>query len=772
MLARLRGCQQERSIAAAIVSKLTTNSNVFKKNCHLAAPFSTSALERIRNIGILAHIDAGKTTTTERMLFYSGVIHKMGEVHDGDTTMDYMPQERQRGITIGAAAISFPWRSTNVNVIDTPGHVDFTVEVERAVRVLDGSIAVIDGVAGVEAQTETVWEQANRYAVPRIVFINKMDREGACFVDSCKSLESHFGVKILATQLPYGEGSEFEGIVDLIDMKVIKWVDREGRRMQEYPIMSIESGRMAALYKQALEGRQNLIEKACDYDDELAELYLMDEDIPPEEIRKALRRIVVNRKNASSVVLATCGSALKNKGIQPLLDAIVDYLPSPLDASPFLAQNSGKSEAHNALKAFYIHPEDKDAPLCALAFKVQYDRQRGLIVYFRVYSGVLQSKSQLFNATRNQEERITRLMHVAADDKEEVHQITAGNIGAAIGLKNTFTGDTIIHANHTDLITLPGVQLPNPVFTCSIEAESSISEKELEDALHILQREDPSFVVRLDDETGQTLISGMGELHLDIIKERLRTEYRLEPMIGPMQVAYLESIDQQASTVYTHDTVLGSERQFAQVHVTVEPLKYGPKQESMDCVLDPTKNVLTWVRPKEKDLPKTFLSAIEEGIQSAYSRGVISFHRVACTKITIDIDQCAWDANSSMNAFRTCAAYALKQALREASPTLLEPIMKLQIKTPERCLGDIISDLTSQRRGIVHEVGSSLDHNNDMKQNRKIGIQAHVPLAHMIGYATILRSRTQGEGSFSMEHTHYDKVEQQTLDRYLARHSR
>ncbi|CCI40682.1 unnamed protein product [Albugo candida] len=769
MLARLHGCQRKRSIALAILSKFTTESDVILNNFPRTARLSTSALERIRNIGILAHIDAGKTTTTERMLFYSGVIHRMGEVHDGDTTMDYMPQERQRGITIGAAAISFPWRSTNVNVIDTPGHVDFTVEVERAVRVLDGSIAVIDGVAGVEAQTETVWEQANRYAVPRIAFINKMDREGASFVKSCDSLESHFGVKTLATQIPYGEGAEFDGIIDLIDMKVIKWVDRDGRNMQEYPIISVGSGRMSTLYERALQGRQDLIERACDYDDELAELYLADEDIRPEEIRKALRRIVVNQNNASSVVLTICGSALKNKGIQPLLDAIVDYLPSPLDASPYLAQKSGKSESSNEC---YLHPEDENAPLCALAFKVQHDRQRGLIVYFRVYSGVLRSKSQLFNSTRNQKERITRLMHVAADDKEEVDEVGAGNIGAAIGLKNTFTGDTLIQANYTDLITLPGVQLPNPVFTCSIEAESSVAEKELDNALHFLQREDPTFLVRVDEETGQTLISGMGELHLDIIKERLRTEYKLEPMIGPMQVAYLESIDQQASTVYTYDTVLGSERHFAQMHVTVEPLTYETRQGTMNSALDPTTNVLTWIYSKEKELPQPFVLAIEEGIQSAYSRGVISFHRLACTKITIDVDQCAWDGYSSMNAFRTCAAYALKRVLKEASPTLLEPIMKLQIQAPERCLGEIISDLTSQRRGIVHEVGSSLDDNNEMRQNKKIGIQADVPLAHMIGYATIIRSRTQGEGSFSMEFSRYDKVEQQILDRYLARHSR
>ncbi|ETV93608.1 translation elongation factor G, variant [Aphanomyces invadans] len=511
-----------------------------------SALFSTAEvptdIAKIRNIGILAHIDAGKTTTTERMLFYSGAIHRMGEVHDGDTTMDFMPQERERGITIGSAAISFSWNDHHINLIDTPGHVDFTIEVERAVRVLDGAVAVFDGVAGVEAQTETVWEQADRYKVPRIAFVNKLDREGASFDRTLGMIESRFNVTVLPVQLPMGENADFHGVVDLVTMEMLTWSDPEGQVIRRLPLVPGASNEaMQQLYTKALNARQSLIEKASDFDETLADLFLCEEPIDATMLQAALRRITVAKPDDHpNAVVALCGSALKNKGVQPLLDAIVNYLPSPSDPS------SSPFEASEVLKDKSLRPVQMDAtasgPLCVLAFKVKHDRQRGPIVFFRVYSGTLHAKAQLYNTTRNVKERLTRLMLVAADDADEVDEIKAGNIGAAVGLKNTYTGDTLVAGNAVVKTLLPGVEIPAPVFTCSIESDSLSRQKELDEALGHLQREDPSFVVMQDEETGQTLMSGMGELHLEILQDRLKTEYKLDPSIGKMRVAYRETI--------------------------------------------------------------------------------------------------------------------------------------------------------------------------------------------------------------------------------------
>ncbi|TMW62010.1 hypothetical protein Poli38472_009503 [Pythium oligandrum] len=729
------------------------------------------SMAKIRNIGILAHIDAGKTTTTERMLFYSGAITRMGEVHDGDATMDFMPQERERGITIGSAAISFDWRDHQVNLIDTPGHVDFTVEVERSVRVLDGAVAVLDGVAGVEAQTETVWEQADRYQVPRLVFINKLDREGASFERACESLESRFNVKTLRVQLPLGEEAEFEGVIDLVGMKMLKWLDKDGKQIQQLPIVNTSGGKMAELYAKAAEARQELIERASDHDDELGELFLMEEEIDEETLRAALRRIAVRRETSSSAIITLCGSALKNKGVQPLLDAVVDYLPSPLDLSPFEAHVIKKSpkqkgkDAETATEAITRRASPED-PLCALAFKVKHDRQRGLVVFFRVYSGVLQSKAQLFNTTRDAKERITRLMLVNADDADEVTEISAGNIGAAVGLKNTFTGDTIVAAkdHNGDAVILPGVQVPKPVFTCSVEAESSAKQKDLDDALYYLQREDPSFVVSVDEETGQTLMSGMGELHLEIIRERLRTEYKLEPTIGAMRVAYLESALDRVEKTFVYDTMLGTDRQFAQIQFTLEPLLHSEDNVSGEAAIN---NVVEWQHAPEKKLPHAFVLAIEEGFKAAFSRGVLSSNRLAYLKVVVDEASCQYDQDSNANAFRACAAMGLKDALKEASPVLLEPMMKLEAHAPDRCVGDVLSDLTSQRRAHIQEVGAPVDAEGSGRQGRSI-VHAHVPLAHMVGYATLLRSKTQGEGSFSISFLKYVEVDATTQERLLG----
>ncbi|KAF4136342.1 Elongation factor G C-terminus [Phytophthora infestans] len=748
----------------------------WSSSASLTAPNSSQEdvahVAAIRNIGILAHIDAGKTTTTERMLFYSGAIRRMGEVHDGDATMDFMPQERERGITIGAAAISFPWREHHINLIDTPGHVDFTIEVERAVRVLDGAVAVLDGVAGVEAQTETVWEQADRYKVPRIAFVNKLDREGASFARSCESIETRFGVQTLCVQLPVGEEAEFEGLLDLVDMQLIKWTDKEGEQVQRLPLLSSAGGKMAELYAKAVEGRQTLIERASNFDDELGELFLMEEEIDNETLKAALRRITVQRDMSSQVVVTLCGSALKNKGVQPLLDAVVDYLPSPLDLAPFEAHTvvGGKKTRGQAAenKVVQLQPSASE-PLCALAFKVQHDRQRGLVVFFRVYSGVLNAKSQLINASRGgTKERLTRLIHVAADDQEAVEFISAGHIGAAVGLKHTFTGDTLVSAKDAaHPMVLPGVQIPKPVFTCSIEAESSAKQKDLDAALENLQREDPSFVVTVDEETGQTLMSGMGELHLDIIKERLRSDYKLEPSIGAMRVAYLESVTNSVELPYTHDVMLGTDRHFAKLTVHVDPLLEHQEDSQDDEEDGNNSNVVQWKNHGVKKMPHAFALAIEEGLQAALSRGVLTPNRVAYVKVTVDEAECDWDADSSAASFRAAAALALKQALKEAEPVILEPTMKLEVRSPDRCVGDVLADLSSQRRAHIQEVGSAIGGDGSdsiVNQGRSI-VHAHVPLAHMVGYATLLRSKTQGEASFAMQFLRYVEVDTATRDR-------
>ncbi|KAI9982890.1 hypothetical protein PInf_006690 [Phytophthora infestans] len=748
----------------------------WSSSASLTAPNSSQEdvahVAAIRNIGILAHIDAGKTTTTERMLFYSGAIRRMGEVHDGDATMDFMPQERERGITIGAAAISFPWREHHINLIDTPGHVDFTIEVERAVRVLDGAVAVLDGVAGVEAQTETVWEQADRYKVPRIAFVNKLDREGASFARSCESIETRFGVQTLCVQLPVGEEAEFEGLLDLVDMQLIKWTDKEGEQVQRLPLLSSAGGKMAELYAKAVEGRQTLIERASNFDDELGELFLMEEEIDNETLKAALRRITVQRDMSSQVVVTLCGSALKNKGVQPLLDAVVDYLPSPLDLAPFEAHTvvGGKKTRGQAAenKVVQLQPSASE-PLCALAFKVQHDRQRGLVVFFRVYSGVLNAKSQLINASRGcTKERLTRLIHVAADDQEAVEFISAGHIGAAVGLKHTFTGDTLVSAKDAaHPMVLPGVQIPKPVFTCSIEAESSAKQKDLDAALENLQREDPSFVVTVDEETGQTLMSGMGELHLDIIKERLRSDYKLEPSIGAMRVAYLESVTNSVELPYTHDVMLGTDRHFAKLTVHVDPLLEHQEDRQEDEEDGNNSNVVQWKNHGVKKMPHAFALAIEEGLQAALSRGVLTPNRVAYVKVTVDEAECEWDADSSAASFRAAAALALKQALKEAEPVILEPTMKLEVRSPDRCVGDVLADLSSQRRAHIQEVGSAIGGDGSdsiVNQGRSI-VHAHVPLAHMVGYATLLRSKTQGEASFAMQFLRYVEVDTATRDR-------
>ncbi|ETV77070.1 translation elongation factor G, variant 1 [Aphanomyces astaci] len=719
----------------------------------MGCSYSTEAatdITKIRNIGILAHIDAGKTTTTERMLFYSGAIKRMGEVHDGDTTMDFMPQERERGITIGSAAISFPWKGHHINLIDTPGHVDFTIEVERAVRVLDGAVAVFDGVAGVEAQTETVWEQADRYKVPRIAFINKLDREGASFDRTVGMIETRFNVTVLAIQLPMGENADFHGVVDLLTMEMLTWSDTEGQTIRRLPLVPGASNEsMQQLYNNASAARQSLIEKASDFDEILADLFLSEEPIDAATLQAALRRITVAKPDDHpKAVVALCGSALKNKGVQPLLDAVIDYLPSPVDpsCSPFETSVIQRDKSVRSLAV----DATASGPLSVLAFKVKHDRQRGPIVFFRVYSGTLHAKAQLLNTTRNTKERLTRLMLVAADDSDEVDQIQAGHIGAAVGLKHTFTGDTLVAANASVKTILPGVGIPAPVFTCSIESDSQSRQKELDDALGHLQREDPSFVVTQDQETGQTLMSGMGELHLEILQDRLRTEFKLDPSIGHMRVAYRETVGSAIAHEFTYDTVLGSDRQFAKIAFKLTPRDVASSK-------DDGANHIRHVQPaadtiRTTSLPFAFVQAMEDGLQSALGRGHTG-HRLAYLDIELDIGNCAFDSDSSANSFRAAAALGLREALDKAGSVPLEPIMLLNVRSPDRCVGDILSDLNSHRRAAIQQVGQC----SSLRVGRS-RIEAHVPLAHMVGYATSLRSKTQGEADFSMHFLKYSPV--------------
>ncbi|KDO25110.1 hypothetical protein SPRG_20745 [Saprolegnia parasitica CBS 223.65] len=640
-------------------------------------------IAKLRNIGILAHIDAGKTTTTERMLFYSGAITRMGEVHDGDTTMDFMPQS--------ASA------DHRINLIDTPGMS--TLPSSRArVRVLT------------------------------------------------------FNVVALPIQIPMGENSDFYGVVDIITMEMLTWHGDDGEQVRRLPLLPVTGNeKMQALYAKAAAARAALVEKASDFDDVLGDLFLMEEQVDDATLKAALRRITVRKPDdAPRAVLTLCGSALKNKGVQPLLDAVVDYLPSPADpsSSPFEATQIDKN--HTVLKTLEKEA-DASSPLSLLAFKVKHDRQRGPIVFFRVYSGTLNAKAQLLNTTRNAKERITRLMQVAADDADEVELITAGNIGAAVGLKNTFTGDTLIAASDNTRLLLPGVEIPAPVFTCSIESDSLSRQKELDEALQHLQREDPSFVVTQDEETGQTLMSGMGELHMEILQDRLKTEYKLNPSVGKMRVAYRESISATVDHEFRYDTMLGTDRQFAKVSFTLAPID---PESSKDGT-----NRIKWKKSDSKDaslfqkLPHGFVQAIEDGFQSGFGRGPLTGHRLAYLEITVDAANCEYDNDSSAQAFRSCASLALKEAIELAMPVQLEPMMALLVRTPDRCVGDILSDLNSQRRAHIQEVG--------LCPSMRVGrsrIDAHVPLANMVGYATALRSKTQGEADFSMQFLKYSPV--------------
>jgi len=679
---------------------------------------TTVALEKVRNIGIMAHIDAGKTTTTERILYYTGRTHKMGEVHEGAATMDWMAQEQERGITITSAATTAFWRDFRINIIDTPGHVDFTVEVERSLRVLDGAIAVFDSVAGVEPQSETVWRQADRYRVPRIAFLNKMDRVGADFFAAVQSIVDRLGAHPVPVQLPIGQEEHFRGVVDVIDMQGYVWADDLGMKMETIEIPE-------GLREQAEAYHHQLIDSVAEHDEELLETYLLNEaSVTPEMIRRALRKATL----AIAVTPILCGSAFKNKGVQPLLDAVIDYLPSPLDVPP--VHGIDPRTEHELSR----RPSD-DEPFSALAFKVMSDPYVGKLTYFRVYSGKIKAGDRVLNVTTGKTERIGRLLQMHANHREERESIGAGEIVAAVGLKHTTTGDTL--AIDSAPIRLESMEFPDPVISVAIEPKTKADQDKLSQGLQRLVEEDPTFRVRTDEETGQTLIAGMGELHLEIIVDRLLREFSVDANVGRPQVAYRETIGKRVEKVegrFVRQT--GGRGQYGHAVINVEPTEPGDGYEFLDRIVG-------------GKIPREYIPAIDLGIQEAMEAGVLAGFPVVDLRIEL-VDGSYHDVDSSEMAFKVAGSMAFKNAMQKAQPKLLEPVMAVEVVTPEDYLGDIMGDLSS-RRGRVEGL--------EPRGNAQ-AIRARVPLATMFGYATDMRSMTQGRATFTMQFDRYEEVPQ------------
>ena len=676
----------------------------------------TTPLDRIRNIGIMAHIDAGKTTTTERILYYTGVNYKIGEVHDGAATMDWMEQEQERGITITSAATTCSWNDHTINIIDTPGHVDFTVEVERSLRVLDGAVAVFDGVAGVEPQTETVWRQANNYQVPRMCFINKMDRTGADFYGSLASIEDRLEANTAVLQLPIGSEAEFAGVIDLVKMKALIWEGEDlGASWNEVDIP-------ADLVDQADEYRQMLLEKVAEVDDDLMEKYLNEEEISPEEIHRALRKGTVS----SQLVPVLTGSAFKNKGVQPLLDAVVAYLPSPADLPPVKGTHPRTGEELER------KPSD-DEPFSALAFKIMTDPHVGKLVYFRVYSGSLEKGAQVLNSTTGNRERLGRILQMHANNRQDRDAIFTGDIVAGIGLKNTRTGDTL--CDPANPIVLEKLEFPEPVIHVAVEPNSKADQDKMGKALAALSEEDPTFRVRTDEETGQTVISGMGELHLEVIVDRMLREFRVDAHVGRPQVAYRETITEAVPKVrYTHKKQTGGSGQFADVTVAIEPTGPGGGYSFEDSI-------------KGGAIPKEFIPSVDAGIRQSAENGIVAGFPLVDFKVKL-IDGSYHDVDSSEMAFKIAGSMVLREAARKAKPVLLEPVMSVEVVTPEDYMGDVIGDLNS-RRGQVGQMES--------RGNAQV-ITATVPLSEMFGYVGDLRSKTQGRATYTMQFDSYQQV--------------
>ncbi|HEX6055068.1 MAG TPA: elongation factor G [Intrasporangium sp.] len=682
-------------------------------------------LKQVRNIGIMAHIDAGKTTTTERILFYTGVNRKMGETHDGASTTDWMEQEKERGITITSAAVTSFWEGTQINIIDTPGHVDFTVEVERSLRVLDGAVAVFDGKEGVEPQSETVWRQADKYDVPRVCFVNKMDKLGADFYFTVQTIKDRLGAEPLVLQLPIGAESDFIGVVDLLEMRALVWPgDAKGDVTMgaKYEVQEIP----ADLQARAEEYRHQLVERVAESDDELMEKYLGGDELTIDELKAGIRKLTVS----SELYPVLCGSAFKNRGVQPMLDAVVDYLPSPLDVPAMIGHKPGHEEVE------MTREPSKDEPFSALAFKVAAHPFFGTLTFIRVYSGHISSGTQVMNSTKGKKERIGKLFQMHANKENPVDEAMAGHIYAAIGLKDTTTGDTLCDLN--DPIVLESMSFPEPVIQVAIEPKTKGDQEKLSTAIQKLSAEDPTFQVHLDEETGQTIIAGMGELHLDILVDRMKREFKVEANVGKPQVAYRETIRRPVEKYdYVHKKQTGGSGQYAKVQVTFEPLTDTEGGELYEFV-----NAVTGGR-----IPREYIPSVDAGIQDAMQYGVLAGYPLVGIKATL-VDGGYHDVDSSEMAFKIAGSMVLKEAVRKADPVLLEPMMAVEVRTPEDYMGEVIGDINA-RRGQIQGM--------DDISGAKV-IRAVVPLSEMFGYVGDLRSKTQGRASFSMEFDSYSEV--------------
>lgn len=685
------------------------------------------SLEKTRNIGIMAHIDAGKTTTTERILFYTGRIHKVGETHEGASQMDWMEQEQERGITITSAATTAQWKGHRINIIDTPGHVDFTVEVERSLRVLDGAITVLDAQSGVEPQTETVWRQATTYGVPRIVFVNKMDKVGADFLYATKTVKDRLGANAVPVQLPIGAEDQFEGIIDLVEMHAIYYKDEMGTEMEPTEIPD-------ELKDQAEELRNELIEAVADYDEDIMMKYLEGEEITVDELKAAIRKATLSVE----FYPVFCGSAFKNRGVQLLLDGVVDYLPAPTDIPAIKGVVPGTDEEIE-------RKADDNEPFAALAFKVMTDPYVGKLTFFRVYSGTLKSGSYVLNSVKNKKERIGRILQMHANHREEIDEIYCGDIAAAVGLKDTSTGDTLCDEKHP--VILESMEFPEPVISVAIEPKTKADQDKMGIALGKLQEEDPTFTAETDPETGQTIISGMGELHLDVIVDRLKREFKVEANVGAPQVAYRETFRKEAEVEGKFIRQSGGRGQYGHVWIRFSPNEQGKGFEFVDSIVGGV-------------VPREYIPSVEQGIKEAMESGVLAGYPLIDIKAEL-YDGSYHEVDSSEMAFKIAASMALRAAKEKCDPVLLEPIMKVEIVIPEEYMGDIIGDITS-RRGRVDGM--------EARGNAQL-VRAFVPLAEMFGYATALRSNTQGRGTYTMVFDHYAEVPKSIADEIIKKHA-
>ena len=685
-------------------------------------------IEQLRNIGILAHIDGGKTTTTERILFYTGITHKIGEVHEGEAVMDWMEQERERGITITSAATTCFWKDHQINIIDTPGHVDFTVEVERSLRVLDGAVVVFDGKEGVEPQSETVWRQADKYNVPRICFINKIDKEGADFDQAMKSIWNRLTPNAVAIQMPIGERGGFSGIVDLVKMKAYTFAGQMGEEV-------IENEIPAELTEKAKQARDNMVEKIAETDDALTEKFLNGEEISNEELMKSLRKAVIDVK----LIPVLLGTALRNKGVQLVLDAVVNYLPSPIDLPPVRGINTKNEED--------ITISPRDEKFVALAFKVATDPFVGQLTFFRIYSGSVKAGSYVYNSIKDEKERIGRILRMHSNHREEVEELGTGEIGALVGMKNTTTGDTLTEIGNP--VVLEKIIFPEPVIDIAVEPKTKADQEKMGMALKKLSEEDPTFRVRSDEETGQTIISGMGELHLDVLVDRMKREFKVEANIGQPQVAYRETIKIMAEAEGKYIKQSGGRGQYGHCWVRLEPQDPGKDFEFIDEI-------------KGGVIPQEYITPIGKGIKEAMQNGVLAGYPMVDIKATL-YDGSYHEVDSSEAAFKIAGSMAFQAAAKRANPILLEPIMKVVAITPENFMGDVVGDINS-RRGIIKEINDRGEGNAVIKE-----IEAEVPLANMFGYATQLRSMTQGRASYAMEFGHYAEVPKNVAEEVIGK---